>query len=103
MHDHRLDFSEVDQRYRADLETAIHYLQSKGCSEIYIFGSVGSGTLRQSSDIDIAVRGIKPEHFFAIYGDLMMQLQHNVDLVDLDAQTEFGKSLLQTGTLKRVA
>jgi len=98
-----MDLSEVDQRYRADLEIAIHYLQSKGCSEIYLFGSVGSGIPRQASDIDIAVRGIKPEQFFAIYGELMMQLQHEVDLVDLDVQAEFGRCLLETGTLKRVA
>jgi len=98
-----MDLSEVDQRYRADLEIAIHYLQSKGCSEIYLFGSVGSGIPRLTSDIDIAVRGIKPEQFFAIYGELMMQLEHEVDLVDLDVQAEFGRSLLETGTLKRVA
>jgi len=40
------------------------------------------------------MRGIKPEQFFAMYRELMMQLHHKVDLVDLDVRPEFGKNPL---------
>ena len=98
-----MDLSSVDPKYHADLETAIGYLLSKGCSEVYIFGSLGTGTSQEGSDIDIAVRGIRPEEFFLIYGELLTRLRHDVDLVDLDLQADFGRVLAETGNLKRVA
>ncbi len=98
-----MDISGIDSRFRTDLETAIRYLLSKGCSEVYLFGSLGTGISRKESDIDIAVRGIRPEEFFAVYGELIMQLRHKVDLVDLDLQADFGRVLAETGSLRRVA
>lgn len=98
-----MDLSGIDPDFQADVEAAVRYLISKGCSEIYLFGSLGSGASRQSSDIDIAVRGIRPEEFFAIYGELMTRLQHEVDLVDLDLQERFGRTLQDSGNLRRVA
>ena len=100
---YRMDLSEIDPRFRADVETAVQYLKSKGCSEVYLFGSLESGAVRETSDIDIAVRGIKPEDFFFVYGDLIMLLQHHVDLIDLDVQGPFGRTLKETGKLRRVA
>ena len=98
-----MEMSGVDSRFRRDVEQAIEYLQSVGCSEIYLFGSVGKNVASKESDIDIAVRGIRPEQFFFVYGELMMRLQHRVDLVDLDLQQQLGRSLIETGNLKRVA
>ena len=98
-----MDLSGIDSRFRTDLETAIRYLLSKGCSEVYLFGSLGAGAANQGSDIDIAVRGIRPEEFFVVYGELITQLRHDVDLVDLDLQADFGKVLTETGSLRRVA
>jgi predicted nucleotidyltransferase len=98
-----MEMSGVDSRFRRDVEQAIEYLQSVGCSEIYLFGSVGKNVASKESDIDIAVRGIRPEQFFFVYGELMMRLKHRVDLVDLDLQQQLGRSLIETGNLKRVA
>lgn len=98
-----MDLSEIDMRFRTDVEIAVRYLASKGCSEVYLFGSLGSGAPRQASDIDIAVRGIRAEEFFAVYGELMTRLEHDVDLVDLDLQAEFGRALQDSGNLRRVA
>jgi len=53
--------------------------------------------------MDIAVRGIRPEQFFHIYGELLTQLQHELDLVDIDLQAEFGRALAEAGGLRRVA
>lgn len=98
-----MTFTEIDHRFREDVEAAVEYLKSVGCSEVYLFGSLYTGQIHSGSDIDIAVRGLKPEVFFSVYGELMMRLKHSVDLVDLDLQEEFGKSLLKTGNYSRVA
>ncbi len=94
---------EIDLRFREDLESAVTYLKAVGCTEIYIFGSLSSGNAHSRSDIDIAVRGLQPGEFFTVYGELMIRLNHRVDLVDLDLQKQFGDSLLNSGNLRRVA
>jgi predicted nucleotidyltransferase len=86
-----------------DLERAIEYLKSIGCSEIFVFGSTARGDYREDSDLDIAVRGIPAERFFAVYGELMTRLSRPVDLVDLDLQERFGQQLLAGSDLRRVA
>ena len=86
-----------------DLQIAIDYLKKAGCTEIFVFGSAASGENDPESDLDIAVRGIEPMHFFEIYGELMMRLSRPVDLIDLDIQPNFGRRLSEFGNLKRVA
>lgn len=86
-----------------DLERAIEYLKSIGCSEIFVFGSIARGDYREDSDLDIAVRGIPAERFFAVYGELMTRLSRPVDLVDLNLQERFGQQLLAGSDLRRVA
>lgn len=57
-----------------------------GAKEVILFGSLtrrGSFTL--FSDIDIAVRGISPERFFAAVGAVTsISLEFNIDLVDME-------------------
>jgi predicted nucleotidyltransferase len=86
-----------------DIKIAIEYLKSEGCTEIYIFGSVAAGDIRVKSDIDIAVRGLTPENYFSVYGELIMRVKTAVDLVDLDLQKGFGETLISSGELFRVA
>jgi predicted nucleotidyltransferase len=87
---------------RDDLERAVEYLKSVGCSEIFVFGSTARGDYEDDSDLDIAVRGIPADQFFAVYGELMTRLSRPVDLVDLDLQKRFGKQLLAGSELRRV-
>ena len=94
---------EIDIRYRDDVKSAVEYLKSVGCTEIYIFGSLFTGKVHSGSDIDIAVGGLRPEDFFSVYGELLLRLNHSVDLVDLDLQEQFGKTLMKTGFYSRVA
>jgi predicted nucleotidyltransferase len=98
-----METGDIDIRFREDLESAVSYLKTVGCTEIYIFGSLSSGHAHSRSDIDIAVRGLQPGEFFTVYGELLMKLNHRVDLVDLDLQKQFGDSLLNSGNLRRVA
>lgn len=98
-----MNMENIDQSYHSDLKTAIDYLKSIGCSEIYLFGSLVESSAHADSDIDIAVRGIQAKDFFFVYGELMTRVRHKVDLIDLDLQKEFGARLEKVGSLKRVA
>ena len=73
--------------YRADIERAVQILRRGGCSEVHVFGSVAEGRTRKGSDIDLAVRGCQPERFFSLLGELLTELEHPVDLIDLDRES----------------
>ena len=92
----------LPEEYLQDLNTAVSFLNAEGCHEIYLFGSLSTGNFNQGSDIDLAVRGVDPKRYFSIYGQLLLQLKHPLDLVDLDIQPAFGKKLLESGQLQRI-
>ena len=98
-----MDLKIFDKRFRSDLSRAIEYLKSVGCTEIYIFGSLSKGMVHSKSDIDIAVKGIRAEDFFSVYGELISMLDHSIDLVDLELQPNFAKMLVNTEQLFQVA
>lgn len=59
-------------------------------SSVYLFGS----SVKQDSeynDIDLAVKGVKPEDFFKFYGELLRSLSKPVDLVDLSTKSLFNR------------
>ena len=70
--------------FHADIRRAVAILKEGGCAQVYVFGSVADGRVRESSDLDLAVRGCPPERFFALLGRLLAELEHSVDLVDLE-------------------
>jgi predicted nucleotidyltransferase len=74
------------EEYRADIERAVQLLKTGGCREVYVFGSVVEGRTREGSDLDLAVRGCPPGSFFPLLGELLTELEHSVDLVDLDRE-----------------
>ena len=86
-----------------DLDIAVEYLKSIGCTEIYVFGSAARGDARENSDLDIAVRGIPADKFFTVYGELLTRLSRPVDLIDLDLQQRFGEQLVAGADLRRVS
>ena len=93
---------EVPQGYHRDLRRAVEILKRFGCTEIYLFGSLTDGQLHDDSDLDLAVRGCPPGQFFRAHGTLMMELDHPVDLVDLDQRTPFVQHLERNGELLRL-
>ena len=93
----------VSQDYREDVDRAVQILTEGGCSEVFLFGSVPQGTTHGASDIDIAVRGCPKDRFFGLLGDLLVELEHPVDLVDLDEDNGFATRLVTEGRLVRVA
>ncbi len=97
-----MNLNETPFQFHKDISNAISYLNSLGLEEIYLFGSLARNEANEDSDIDIAVRGIKAEDFFHIYGELMMKTSHSIDFIDLDLQESFGEQLTNSGELKRV-
>jgi predicted nucleotidyltransferase len=56
--------------------------------QILLFGSnLQPGP--EANDIDLAVEGILPEHFFRFYGELLFGLDKPVDLIDLSVPGRF--------------
>ncbi|MBI1764239.1 MAG: nucleotidyltransferase domain-containing protein [Acidobacteria bacterium] len=88
--------------FEQDIQHAVEILKSGGCSEVFLFGSLAEGRAHEHSDIDLAVRGCPTGEFFPLFGELMFELHHSVDLIDLDAPDPFAQFLLQHGVLKRV-
>jgi predicted nucleotidyltransferase len=74
-----------------------------GASQVYVFGSAATDSLRPDSDIDIAVRGLPPTVFFSAVSKASDLLGRPVDLVDLDDPTPIVRYLLGSGALVRVA
>ncbi|UCH95615.1 MAG: nucleotidyltransferase domain-containing protein [Candidatus Aminicenantes bacterium] len=93
----------VPESHRQDIETAVDILKREGCSEIYLFGSLVHGDFSESSDVDLAVKGLKKRNYFKILGKLMMALDHPVDLINLEKEDRFSALLIKNGELLRVA
>lgn len=100
----KVRFEGLPESYQSDIQTAIAVLTSLGARDVFVFGSVVS---REGSalprDIDIAVAGLPKERFFQAYGQLMMNMVHEVDLVDPDDDRAFVQFLKDRGNLERVA
>jgi len=94
--------SAVSAVFQEDIHRAVRILKEGGCSEIYLFGSGITGKIRVESDIDLAVRGCPQGRFFYLLGRLLWELDHPVDLVDLDAQDAFAQYLQKEGELLRI-
>lgn len=84
------------------LEQAIAELKAAGAREVYVFGSAARGTLREFSDVDLAVSGLPPEVYFRVLARAASLLKRPVDLVDLDEDSPFTRYLKSEGELRRV-
>jgi predicted nucleotidyltransferase len=101
--DRKYNIEKLPKRYRSDVRKAINILVKEGCKEIFLFGSLVNGESTDRSDIDLAVTGIRKEDFFEIFGELMMSLDHPVDLINLEKKSRFMAYLKEKGELVRVA
>jgi predicted nucleotidyltransferase len=94
---------QLPPEFQSDVRTLVDLLKDSGAREVYLFGSLVRPSASTVRDIDVAVRGLPPSLFFRVYGQLMMRLDHDFDLVDLDGDGHFVQSLVESGTLERVA
>ncbi len=88
--------------FQEDIHRAVKILKDAGCTEIFLFGSLGEGKIRDDSDIDIAVRGCPRGKFFYLLGKLLLALDHPVDLVKLDSQDAFARYLGKEGVMLQI-
>ena len=66
-------------------------------NDLYLFGSIiRTGRFTQSSDIDIAVRGLKKLDYFAFVGDISAILNRSVDVINLE-DCHFSDSIVSGG------
>ena len=94
-----LEFEKFPEPYRVDIARAVGILKGGGCREVHVFGSVAQGTAQSGSDLDLGVRGCPPDQFFPLLGKLLMELEHSVDLVNLDRASRLTDLLRKHGTL----
>lgn len=85
------------------IERAAASLLASGAQEVYLFGSAANGTMREDSDIDLAVSGLPPERFFRAMGEAGDILGRPTDLIDLDVPGLLTDYLKRKGKLHRVA
>jgi predicted nucleotidyltransferase len=93
---------ELPELYTKDIRRAVEILRGAGCTHVYLFGSLTAGKVRDESDIDLAVRGCRKGEFFHLLGRLLTDLDHTVDLVDLDSEDPFARYLEEKERLLQV-
>ena len=84
------------------IERAAAALKEAGAREVYVFGSAASGTMREDSDVDLAVSGLPPQVFFRAMGQAGDILRRPFDLIDLDEVNPFTQYLKEHGKLQRI-
>jgi len=77
-------------------------LKAAGAREVYMFGSAATGTMREGSDVDLAISGLPPEKFFMAMGAAGDILEHPFDLIDLDEDNPFTRYLKEEEELVRI-
>lgn len=92
----------VESEFAALIERAVAALKAAGAREVYLFGSAAKGTLREQSDVDLAVSGLPPEVFFRAAAKASRAFGRPVDLIDLDEDNPFTRYLKVEGELQRV-
>ncbi len=80
---------QVSPNHQMALDKLKNLLMQEGCREVYLFGSLTTGTATENSDIDIGIKGFPPEKFFRLYAKLEEEVPFHVDLIDFDSEIDF--------------
>ncbi len=96
------DKVQLPEIYQKDVRRAVEILKEAGCTDIFLFGSLTTGKIKDKSDIDLAIRGCPKGKFFHLLGRLLLELDYPVDLVNLDRQDAFARYLEEEGELLQI-
>jgi predicted nucleotidyltransferase len=88
---------------RSEIDKAVAILLRNGAREVYLFGSHARGDAAPDSDLDLAIRGMPPEHFYRAVGEICSTLSVPADIVDLDESGPALDYLKEHGDFLRVA
>ena len=92
----------IPQKYREDIENAKVLLKNEGCRDIYLFGSLVTGKIREDSDIDMGIKGIPEGKFLNLYSRLYFDFNTKIDLVDFDTNEDFYLMLNSLGEVIQI-
>lgn len=102
----RYNLYETGKDHMADITNStdllVAILKNLGAKSVYLFGSAAKGTMRDDSDVDLAVSGLPPEYFFKALSAASNAVDRSVHLIDLDEATPFTRYLIEEGELQRV-
>ena len=93
---------QLPEIYQKDVRRAVEILKEAGCTDVFLFGSLATGKVKDQSDIDLAIRGCPKGKFFHLLGRLLLELDYPVDLVNLDRQDAFARYLEEEGELLQI-
>ena len=96
------ELNRLPSSYKKDIEKAVKILKEEGCKEVFLFGSIAEGNIQEDSDIDLAIKGCPSGKYFNLIGKLMLELEHPIDLVNLDKNDDFASFLSRGGELLNV-
>jgi len=92
----------IPERFHNTIIKSYELLKKKGCSNIYLFGSLVKMNTNEYSDVDIGVKGLPKEYYYRMIYELYYIDGINVDLIDFDFETELFKFLKEIGTVKEI-
>lgn len=92
----------MDDEIQMLVEKAVSLLKAAGAKEVYLFGSLAQGKVRENSDLDLAVSSLPPRSYFQTLAQLLELLNRPVDLIDLDEENSFTSYLKSERELQRV-
>ena len=79
-----MNLQQIPEKYRRNIEEVATILKKEGCTDVFLFGSLANGKIRDDSDIDIGIKGLPAEKFIPVYSKLYGAFDTRVDLVDFD-------------------
>lgn len=85
--------------FKEDLAKIISISKEYGAEKVFLFGSCLE-KVQSAQDIDIAVKGVKPEKFFEMYGKILGVAASEIDLIPLEeVRVHLAKRILESGRL----
>ncbi len=79
-----------------DKSIILEYAKKYNISSVILFGS-SIKEEKEAHDIDIGIKGIKPQLFFEFYAELFKHLSKPVDLIDISKKSLFNQLVEETG------
>jgi len=82
-----------------ELAKVVRLSKEFGAEKVLLFGSC-LDDVESAHDIDVAIKGVKPEKFFEMYGRILGEVDSDLDLIPLeDTREHFAKRILEKGKL----
>ena len=97
-----MNTNNIPDNYQNDIKKAAYLLKSEGCKSVFLFGSMVTGNIHQSSDIDIGITGLPPKKFFRVSASLDREITNKIDLVDFDLNSGFYDLLASLGEVVEI-